>query len=198
LRSCGHPSGAPVTTEPERTCCGRRSPPQSSRRRYDALSPQCRRSSDGQSARLVSERSPVRLRPSALDFLPLWYRDGRVLFVRRRPHMTAHGRGAFRAIEPKNGSSSRFSSLPSDRLRGERSDHLSYVGVPPHRTVRAAVVPLRLGPHCRAAWREMEPRTTDAHIIGGSGAARLDCRLRGSAAFSRFRDAVRPQRPAGR
>jgi hypothetical protein len=28
--------------------------------------------------------------------------------------MTAHGRGAFRAIEPKNGSSSRFSS-PSER-----------------------------------------------------------------------------------
>lgn len=114
------PRGAPVTAEPERTCCGRRSPLKSSasatprfrfcricipdlpsseaipapaasqggRSRRQAArqaqsrqperttaasavrcpSPQCRRSSAGQSAALVKRRSPVRFRPSALDF----------------------------------------------------------------------------------------------------------------------------------
>ena len=41
----------------------------------------CRRSSAGQSAALVKQRSRVRLPASALDFMPLRYPSGDVLFV---------------------------------------------------------------------------------------------------------------------
>ena len=53
------------------------------------MSASCRRSSDGQSTRFVSEGSGVRLPASALDFLPLIYLDDDVFFVRRSPNLSA-------------------------------------------------------------------------------------------------------------
>ena len=86
-----------------------------------------RRSSDGQSTALVKRGSPVRLRPSAFDFLPLWYRTGGVLFVRKRPHMTAHGRVLFELSSQKTALTRGFLSFQR-ALTSEVLYQLSYVG----------------------------------------------------------------------